>query len=127
MTHDDLPKVKSLMQSLPGLWHDVWDDENLESAFDSAGDLALVYENDGRIAGFVLCHDVGFRAYLSTLAVAEDMQKQGIGSGLLHRAESILKKRGRELIISDVWIDAESFYKKQGWARPQSILLRKWL
>jgi len=33
MRIEDLPFVKSLMQSIPKFWHEVWTDETLERAF----------------------------------------------------------------------------------------------
>jgi ribosomal protein S18 acetylase RimI-like enzyme len=127
MTESDLPAAKALMQSIPGFWHEVWDDETLSKALASAGDLALVYEEDGRIVGMVFCHDVGFRAYLSELAVAEEMRGRGIARKLLTRVEEILRERGCETIIADVWHTAESFYRGLGWTQPDVTLLRKGL
>ncbi|MCX6377565.1 MAG: GNAT family N-acetyltransferase [Armatimonadetes bacterium] len=127
MTEGDLPAVKALMQSIPGFWHEAWNDGTLSRALASAGDLALVYEEDGRIGGMVFCHDVGFRAYLSELAVAEEMRGMGIARKLLARVEEILRERGCEMIIADVWRSAESFYRELGWTQPDVTLLRKGL
>ena len=125
MLRVDLPTVKLLMQSIPGFWHEGWDDMTLDSALAASGDLAFVYEIEGRVVGIALAHDLGFRAYLSELAVAEEMHGQGIGMRLLEHIEEILRKRGRAVIISDVWRSAEQFYRNLGWSEPDVKLLRK--
>ena len=127
MRDDDLPAVKALMQSIPGFWRDAWTDEMLIKARSSAGDLALVAEDGGRIVGFVFCHDFGFRAYLSELAVAQNMRGQGIGKALLGQVEDTLHTRGCELIIADVWHSGAEFYRRLGWTQPDVTLLRKTL
>ena len=57
----------------------------------------------------MFCYDLGFRAYLGELAVADNVRGRGIGSCLLEHVERILRGRRCELIISDVWKSAESF------------------
>jgi ribosomal protein S18 acetylase RimI-like enzyme len=125
MTEEDLPSVRSLMESIHGFWHDAWDDETLAKALESAGELALVFEDDGRILGVVFAHDLGFRAYLSELAVREDARGLGVGRRLLEHVEGILKQRRCELILADVWRSAEPCYRKLGWSDPDVVLLRK--
>lgn len=125
MKKGDLPSVKSLMQSIPNFWHKAWDDKILERALSASGDLGLVYEVTGRVVAFAFCYDLGFRAYLGEFAVAEDTRRRGIGKELLSHAEAILKERGCELVISDVWKSAEPFYRKLGWQPPHAVLLRK--
>ena len=127
MTRDDLACVKALMQSIPGFWHDAWNDGTPAKALASAGDLAFVYETDGEIVGFIFAHDLGFRAYLSELAVAEKARGEGVGRALLEHVEQILRERGCELIVADVWKSAEAFYRGLGWTQPDVILLRKGL
>ena len=125
MKKEDLPYVKSLMQSIPNFWHEIWSDETLERAFSTAKELAFVYELDRQIVACIFCYDFGFRAYLGEFAVSKKMQRRGIGKKLLQHVEHILKKRGCELMISDVWKSAEPFYRKLGWEEPQVVLLRK--
>ncbi|MCK4252365.1 GNAT family N-acetyltransferase [candidate division WOR-3 bacterium] len=125
MRIEDLPFVKSLMQSIPLFWHDVWTDKTLERAFAASEDLALVYELDHQIVGCIFGYDLGFRAYIGGLAISEEMRNRGIGKELLQYVEDVLKKRGCELIIADIWKSAEPFYRKLGWEEPQAVLLRK--
>ena len=125
MRKQDLTSVRSLMQSIPNFWHGVWDDKVLERAYSASGDLAFVYELDGKVVAFVFCYDLGFRAYLGESAVAENLRGRGIGRCLLEHVERILRDRRCELIISDVWKSAESFYRKLGWKESEAVFLRK--
>ena len=125
MRKRDLKDVKSLIQSIPGLWHDVYTDKTIARAFVSCAGLAFVYEYHNRLAGCIFAHDLGFKGFLSMLAVSEKMRHHGIGEQLLKYVEDILRKRGCELIVSDVWKSAENFYKKNGWDYPEAVLLRK--
>jgi hypothetical protein len=62
------------MEAEPGFWQRDWSDATLLRGIETAGDLALVWEEDATIAGFVCAHDLGFRAYLSELIVAQGAQ-----------------------------------------------------
>jgi len=125
MKREDLPLVKSLMQSIPHFWHNVWTDETLERALVISGDLAFVYESDHQIVGCIFSYNLGFRAYVGGLAISEEMRNRGIGKKLLQYVENVLREQGCELIIADVWKSAEPFYRKLGWGKPQAVLLRK--
>jgi ribosomal protein S18 acetylase RimI-like enzyme len=81
-------------------------------------------ENE-EIVGFICGHDLGFRAYLSELVVANTHRDQGIGKRLVAHLESELASRGCAVLISDVWKDARGFYESMGWSPPDVILLRK--
>ena len=125
MTREDLPFVKSLMKSIPHFWHEAWTDGTLERALAASGDLAFVYELDSQIVGCIFGSDLGFRAYIAGLAVSEKMRNRGIGKTLLQYVENVLRERGCELIIADVWKSAEPFFEELGWGHPQAVLLRK--
>ena len=70
-TEADIKSVKTLMRSVPGFWQDEWRSDVLERSIHSADGLAFVWEEGGQVLGFVCAHDLGFRAYLSELVVAE--------------------------------------------------------
>lgn len=125
MRKEDLPSVKSLMQAIPSFWHKAWSDETLERALSASGDLAFVYEVEGKVVAFAFCYDLGFRAYLGEFGVAEDMRRRGIGRELLIHIADTLKQRECELIVSDVWKSAEPFYRRLGWQAPDAVLLRR--
>ena len=121
----DIDRIRALMNSIPGFWDDTWPPDVLERALGCSDTIALVHEDRGVIDGFVSSHDVGFRAYLSELAVSPKSQRRGIGSRLLAEVESRLADRRCPLIIADVWKDAEGFYRARGWTPPPVTLLRK--
>jgi len=108
------------MEAEPGFWHRDWSDATLARAIETAGDLALVWEDDTTITGFVCAHDLGFRAYLSELIVAQGARGQGIGRNLVARIQAELARRGRRILIADVWHDAEPFYVRWGGSLPMS-------
>jgi GNAT superfamily N-acetyltransferase len=92
---------------------------------EAAGELALVWEEEASIAGFVCAHDLGFRAYLSELIVAQGARGRGIGRSLVERIQAELARQGCRILIADVWHDAEPFYRSLGWEPPDVVLLRR--
>lgn len=125
MRREDLPFVKSLMQSIPYFWHDCWTDNTLEKAFNLSGAVPFVCEEKNKIVGCIFAYDFGFRGYIAELVTSEEMHNKGIGKSLIEHVENILRENGCELIIADVLESSEPFYKKLGWGYPKSILLRK--
>lgn len=71
MQKKDLKYVKLLIQSIPGLWHDIYTDETIARAFVSSEDLAFVYDSDGQIVGAIFAHDLGFKGFLGMLAAEQ--------------------------------------------------------
>ena len=123
--HEDLPGIRRLMEAEPGGWQNDWSDATLAKAIETAGGLALVWEEDRRFAGFVCAHDLGFRAYLSELIVSKGARGRGIGRQLVERIQVELARRGRRVLIADVWHDAEPFYRSLGWEAPDVVLPRR--
>ena len=113
------------MEAEPGFWRPEWSGATLAKAIDTAGDLALVWEEGTAITGFACAHDLGFRAYLSELIVGQGAQGRGIGRNLVERVQDELARRGRRVLIADVWHDAEPFYRSLGWESPDVVLLRR--
>lgn len=125
VTARDIPHIQSLVKSVPGFWHEDWRDDVLERGIRAADGLAFVWDENGRIVGFVCAHDVGFLGYLSQLVVAEESRGKTIGKQLVRRVEQELAARGCAVLISDVWKDAEGFYRALGWTPPDVVLLRQ--
>jgi predicted N-acetyltransferase YhbS len=122
---EDVSAIRHLMEAEPGFWQPDWSDATLVKAIESAGELALVWEEGDAIAGFVCTHDFGFRAYLSELIVAQSARGRGIGRRLVERVQAELARRGRRVLIADVWHSAEPFYRSLGWQPPDVVLLRR--
>jgi ribosomal protein S18 acetylase RimI-like enzyme len=111
---NDIPAITALIRAENGMWQDAWADDVLQRAIMSSNGLSYVWD-DGCVRGFVCAHDVGFRGYLSNLIVAEDVRRKGIGRHLVLCVQEELANRGCHLVISDVWHEAELFYKALGW------------
>jgi predicted N-acetyltransferase YhbS len=121
----DVPAIRELMKSVPDFWQRDWSDETIIKAIGAAADLALVWEENAQIVGFVCAHDLGFRAYLSELVVTPSKQRRGIGKALIRHIEMQLAERGVNILIADVWHDAAPFYRTLGWGLPDIVLLRR--
>jgi GNAT superfamily N-acetyltransferase len=88
--------------------------------------LALVAESEGRTVGFVAAHltpmlhrprPVG---RVTTLVVAPDHQRRGVGRLLLETAVTWCRARGAtriELTTGDARAEAHAFYEHRGWRR----------
>ena len=113
------------MEAEPGFWQHDWSEATLAKGIETAGDLALVWEEETSIAGFVCAHDLGFRAYLSELIVARGARGRGIGKSLVERIQAELARRGCHILVADVWHNAEPFYRSLGWEPPDVVLLRR--
>jgi len=122
-TSSDVLEIRTLMQAVPGFWQPRWSDETLLQAIASANGLAFVWEDRSRCLGFICAHDLGFRAYLSELVVDTTARNQGIGTRLVQTVEAALRDRHQEVLIADVWRDAEQFYRSLGWTTPDVVLL----
>lgn len=121
----DISAIRLLMQSVPSLWQETWRADVLERAIEAAGGLAFVWEEGDLIQAFVCAHDLGFRGYLSQLAVAEEAQRKGIGKQLVHRVQEELVERGCSMLIADVSPENEGFYRALGWQPPHAVLLKR--
>ena len=122
---EDEEQIRQLLNDLSNVWQREWRKDAVSIALESAGELAIVACTKKKIVGFACIHDVGFRAYLSEMAVAEKFQKSGIGSKLLETAKIMLSKRNCALVVADVYPPAAGFYRKRGWVVPKSTLLAK--
>ncbi len=125
VTESDLPQIMELCQSEPGFWNPAWNEDTLRRAIRSAGDLALVWVENGGLLAFACAHDLGFRGYLSELVVAPPARGQGIARKLVEAIQQELSRRGCTVLIADVWKDAVGFYQSLGWSPPDVVLLRK--
>ena len=123
----DVPSIRSLMKSVPGLWQKSWREDVIERGINAAQGLAFVWEEGAEVLGFACAHDVGFRGYLSQLVLAEQARKRGIGRLLVETVQKKLSERGCGIIIADVFPDATHFYRALGWKKPAAMLLRNTL
>jgi GNAT superfamily N-acetyltransferase len=97
----------------------------VERGLAASDGLAFVWDDAGQVIGFACAHDLGFRAYLSELIVSKSARGRGVGSELVERVHHELTVRGCAILISDVWRDAEKFYRSLGWKEPDVTLMCK--
>ena len=103
-TRRDIPAIQTLVQSIPGTWHESWRSDVLERGIAAADGLAFVWEKGSQITGFVCAHDVGFHGHISLLIVAEHARGKGIEKRLVERVQNELAERGWLLLpATDVW------------------------
>jgi ribosomal protein S18 acetylase RimI-like enzyme len=121
----DILGIRALMQSVPGFWQRRWSEATIATAIESAQGAAFVWEDNAQILGFVCAHDLGFRAYLSELVVDESVRRRGVATRLVRAVEEALARRGQQILIADVWHEAEGFYRSLGWEAPDAVLLRQ--
>jgi predicted N-acetyltransferase YhbS len=121
----DISGIRTLMQMVPRFWQPWWSDATIAAAIQSANALAFVWEDNSQIIGFVCAHDLGFRAYLSELVVDPGVRHQRIATRLVQAVEEALCGIGQQVLIADVWYEAEPFYRSLGWEPPNVVLLRQ--
>ena len=86
----DISSIEILMKSTPGFWNENWRSDVIKRGMDASNGLSFVWEEKNKIVGFICAHDLGFRAYLSELIVAEEARGKNIGKQLLEIEEKEL-------------------------------------
>jgi uncharacterized protein (DUF1697 family)/GNAT superfamily N-acetyltransferase len=97
-----------------GFWDNTCRPDVLERVSALSETIALGHHEDDIMDGFVFGLDVGFRTYLSELAVTPASQGRAVGSHLVFALERRLPDRGCSILIPALWRDAEPFYRSPG-------------
>ena len=83
------------------------------------GAFALVAENSGQVAGFILaCRQGRSGGHIITIDVHPDFRRRGLGAQMMELAEQRLKASGATRILLEVWVQNEiaiRFYEKWGY------------
>ncbi len=123
MRHDDIPVCSSIVCTssigyrygftVPSL------SASIAKAFNT-GNLLIVGEAEGEIAGFLWVDPLGAFSsapYLRLIAVDKQYRGTGVGATLLHEFELKTKHVGRDffLLVSDFNDSAIRFYKQHGY------------
>lgn len=123
----DFPALYALDQACfaPGI---SWSQAELQYFLRYPGNLAVVAEEDGRIAGFAIAGTQRRRGTLVgrliTIDVDSSMRRRGVGHRLMQTLEEQLRARGAGAILLEVATDnlgAQEFYAQHGFARTGRI------
>ncbi len=113
-------EAKNALGRVPGLNPDLLDIKS--NYFDKGDKFWIALDENDRVIG-----SVGFNTNdnpkdvtLHRLFVKYNLKHQGIGTALLHTAESYIKSQDKEIIyinlgIGDEWFESRAFYKKYGY------------
>lgn len=99
------------MASLPGPMLDDYPARIAEGVVD-------VFETDGQIAGFVICHAVDEAYLLENVAVAPEAQGRGIGRALIGHAEALAARAGVRrirLYTHITMVENQTLYRRLGY------------
>lgn len=97
-----------------------WSPQHYEHIF-SSGHVALVIEEDGQIAGFVIGHGVAAEWEIENIAIAEPARRRGLGSRLLGEFLHQVRSSGGKEVLLEVRESnraAQALYAK--WAFTQA-------
>lgn len=95
MTIEDYFEASTLWQNTPGMGLRGLDDtfEGIKFFLEYNPELSIVYEEDGRVEGTVLCGFDGKRAYLYHVAISEKVKGRAIGRQMIKHLEDVLKAK----------------------------------
>ena len=129
MTHEDYEQVYSLWLGTPNMGLNNLDDskEGIAKYLERNPGTCFVAEQDGNIVGVILGGHDGRRGYIHHLAVAQDMQHQGIGTALVDTAMLALEKAGIHKVALAVFAKNEKgnrFWEKQGFTVKNDLVYR---
>lgn len=71
--------------------------------------LSIMLVEDGEIIGTALGAYDGRKGYIQKVAVKRDHCRRGLGSRLVRKTVSRLKKAGAPVPVNDLWLAAQSF------------------
>jgi len=131
MTITDYEQVYSLWLNTPNMGLNNLDDseEGIAKYLARNPNTCFVAEKDGVIVGVILCGHDGRRGYIHHTAVAQNEQRNGIGTTLLNTAMSALESEGiskAALVVFGKNEIGNSFWEKQGFiTRPDLVYRNK--
>ncbi|UCF71050.1 MAG: ribosomal protein S18-alanine N-acetyltransferase [candidate division WOR-3 bacterium] len=115
MRLEDLDAVVEIeKRSFPNPWPRFFFEKDLESG----NTVAFVAENDCRLVGYVLGSCIDVELHITNIAVAEDRQRHGLATRMLHEMEGVARTRGCGFAYLEVRTTndaAVSMYRKNGY------------
>ena len=114
-------------RELRALFEDAWPGPHAERDFLPALEKSLAYicaYRKAALVGFVnVAWDGGAHAFLLDPTVRSDLQRQGIGTGLVRRAIEAAREAGCEWLHVDFESRLSGFYRKCGFRRTEAGLI----
>ena len=116
MTMEDGAAVAEMEHQL---FPDAWSEKSVLETLEQPDMICLMAEKAGRAAGYLLAYTVAGEVEIARIAVAKELQRQGVARTLLDELETLCKSRGVRKILLDVRAGnaaARALYTKAGFA-----------
>ena len=116
MTMEDGAAVAEMEHQL---FPDAWSEKSVLETLEQPDTICLMAEKAGRAAGYLLAYTVAGEVEIARIAVAKELQRQGVAPTLLDELETLCKSRGVRKILLDVRAGnaaARALYTKAGFA-----------
>ena len=84
----------------------------------------------GGIVASVMVGVDGHRGWVYYLAVANDYRRRGLGTQLMHAAESWIAQHGApkiQLMVRETNLQVVEFYEKLGYENAHTLVLGRWI
>ena len=84
---------------------------------------------EGKVVATVMVGYDGHRGWIYSLAVTPDLQRKGLGTQMMERAESWLRQQGctrAKLQVDEARGDVTGFYRKHGYEVQPLVSMAKW-
>ena len=99
------------------LFPDAWSEKSVLETVNQVNTICLTAEKAGKTAGYVLAYTAADEAEIARIAVAQEMQRQGVARTLMNALEKECGKRNIDNILLDVRegnAAARAFYEAEG-------------
>ena len=114
MTMEDGAAVAEMEHQL---FPDAWSEKAILETLGQPNTICLMAEKAGRAAGYLLAYTVADEAEIARIAVAKELQRQGVARTLINELEALCKSGGIRKILLDVRAGnaaARTLYAKTG-------------
>lgn len=114
MTMEDGAAVAEMEHQL---FFDAWSEKSILETLSQPNSICLMAEKAGRAAGYILAYRAVDEAEIARIAVAKELQRQGVARALLDDFESVCRAQEINKLLLDVRsgnMAARALYEKSG-------------
>ena len=114
MTMEDGAAVAEMEHQL---FFDAWSEKSILETLSQPNSICLMAEKAGRAAGYILAYRAADEAEIARIAVAKELQRQGVARALLDDFESVCRAQEINKLLLDVRsgnMAARALYEKSG-------------